>query len=486
MRELISLLKIIKKESFFSSIKSILYKSMLFSFFLVLFSCNESTKPETVTFSGTVALEGETDFSEVKVSLYKPVELDTALVRVNQQYPNIGVQISQETEFDHREHSTLYSTTTNASGGWEIKDVAPGTYNVVAEKDSFGWDYNFVANNSQTSFLLYKEIYLSGIISTDTEMFPNHHYVITNDLVISNNVSLLVNEGVWIRVDGFYKIEISGSLNINGDLENYVHFTTNEDSLIIGKWRFIEGDNVDNIDVNFLILNYSKNGIRIRNSSNISIKNSIVRKNSLTGIHLYSVSDSYINNCILVNNEQSLLAQYNSNNYIDKSIFINSVDGIKLEYSDNQIIENYFEGHHYGIHSQLKPNSSIKHNEFFKNTYGSVCTGCDPIYSANNFNFNNVSIWIATEYFSINSKPDIKFNNFENNEYAVKMTGSASGGNIHDIDATNNWWGTSVDLFIQDLIWDKHDEGPDSIYTGEIFFIPYKNSKIDTAGIVTL
>ena len=48
----------------------------------------------------------------VTVSLYAPVELpvesrmpaaDTALVRINQEYPNIGVQISQETEFDQRE-----------------------------------------------------------------------------------------------------------------------------------------------------------------------------------------------------------------------------------------------------------------------------------------------------------------------------------------------------------------------------------------------
>ena len=75
----------------FSSFKS---KSLPFFFFLISFfliiSCGkDSTKPDTVTFSGTVTLEGQTDHSGVKVSLYKPVELDTALVRINQQYPNI-------------------------------------------------------------------------------------------------------------------------------------------------------------------------------------------------------------------------------------------------------------------------------------------------------------------------------------------------------------------------------------------------------------
>lgn len=62
--------------------------------YLILFSCEESTKPETVTFSGTVTLEGEIDHAGAKVSLYKPVELDTALVRINQQCSQIDVQNS--------------------------------------------------------------------------------------------------------------------------------------------------------------------------------------------------------------------------------------------------------------------------------------------------------------------------------------------------------------------------------------------------------
>ncbi len=78
----------------------------LFSFFLT--TCSTSTNSDKqVVFSGTVTLEGESDFSGVTVSLYNLVELDTALVRINQDYPNIGVQISQETEFDHREQNKI-------------------------------------------------------------------------------------------------------------------------------------------------------------------------------------------------------------------------------------------------------------------------------------------------------------------------------------------------------------------------------------------
>lgn len=95
----------------------------LFSYFIFHFSffssCSSPTSSNKVTFSGTVTLEDTTDYSGVTVALYAPVELDTALVRINKEYPNIGVQISQETEFDHREHTPLYTTTTKADGSWE-------------------------------------------------------------------------------------------------------------------------------------------------------------------------------------------------------------------------------------------------------------------------------------------------------------------------------------------------------------------------------
>ena len=112
-------------------------KAVLNAFCIVLsaflfITCSQSSESgeDLVTFSGTVTLEDTTDHSGVKVSLYKPVELDTALVRINQEYPNIGVQISQETEFDHREHEPLYTTLTNADGSWKIENVTKGEYNL--------------------------------------------------------------------------------------------------------------------------------------------------------------------------------------------------------------------------------------------------------------------------------------------------------------------------------------------------------------------
>ena len=81
--------------------------TIFFIFYFVFFinTCSDPSSSNKVTFSGTVTLEDTTDFSGVTVSLYAPVEMpvesripaaDTALVRINEQYPNIGVQISPQ------------------------------------------------------------------------------------------------------------------------------------------------------------------------------------------------------------------------------------------------------------------------------------------------------------------------------------------------------------------------------------------------------
>ncbi len=108
------------------------------------FSYSEGTKPEdeTVTFSGTVILEGQTDQSEVTIALYKPVAPDIVLARINQQYPNIGVwhkatssgQISQETEFNHRAHTPVATTVSDIDGNWRIGNVKSGEHHIVVSK----------------------------------------------------------------------------------------------------------------------------------------------------------------------------------------------------------------------------------------------------------------------------------------------------------------------------------------------------------------
>ena len=116
----------------------------LFSFFFLFFaitSCSSPTETPKGSLTGTVSLEGQSDFSNITVALYELAYLDTTITRINQQYPHIGVIINQHTEFDHRLQSQIKQSETLADGSFEIKKIPTGTFNLVAQKADFGFKY---------------------------------------------------------------------------------------------------------------------------------------------------------------------------------------------------------------------------------------------------------------------------------------------------------------------------------------------------------
>ena len=168
---------------------------------ILLISCSDSTSSEnTVTIRGTVFLEGRNDNSGVKVRLYRPVELDTTVVRLNEKYPTIGVSISQKTEFDHRSEKALYTTTSKSDGSWEINNVTAENHHIVAEKDSFGWKYSYnIDSHSKINLdTLYKSLYFTNILSNDISV--NNSFLVIDDLFIPEGRVLRIGNGSTVLI----------------------------------------------------------------------------------------------------------------------------------------------------------------------------------------------------------------------------------------------------------------------------------------------
>jgi hypothetical protein len=101
--------------------------------FLTIFSiataCSKNpTNPDTFSLSGTVHLEGQEDNGGVTVALYNLVESDTAVVRLQKEFPFVGVPISQQTEFDHRLAEAVYATKTRTDGLFRFLEEDKNTY----------------------------------------------------------------------------------------------------------------------------------------------------------------------------------------------------------------------------------------------------------------------------------------------------------------------------------------------------------------------
>ena len=195
----------------------------LLSFFLFGGGCSDNpSEPEGVTYSGKVTLEGETDFSDVTIGLYKPVEIDPDLLEINQNYPNIGVEFTQQTEFYHREQQPAYSTKTNASGDWSIEGVGDGKYHIVFEKEGFGWQVIYNVSSTNNAINLKKSLKLSGNY-LENMIIPGGTFVeIEQDVFFRNTAALSIESGVIIAFKNNSSLSIEGNFICHGTLDKNI------------------------------------------------------------------------------------------------------------------------------------------------------------------------------------------------------------------------------------------------------------------------
>ncbi|MDD3533925.1 MAG: carboxypeptidase-like regulatory domain-containing protein, partial [Candidatus Cloacimonetes bacterium] len=162
---------------------------------LIVMSC--CTEPETSSLKGTVLLVNDSgdpandplDHSGVTVALYELASLDTTLVRINAEYPQIGVLISQATDFDHRYQTPVATTTSAADGSFELKEIDPGSYNLVILNEGWGISYkhNLEVTKGETldpgSMNLYPIVTFGSTALEPVTFKAEHTYVIPGDMI---------------------------------------------------------------------------------------------------------------------------------------------------------------------------------------------------------------------------------------------------------------------------------------------------------------
>lgn len=400
----------------------------LILYFLFITCSDQSSGNNKVTFSGIVALEGETDFSGVTVSLYELVELDTALVRINQQYPNIGVQISQQTEFDHREQLAAATATTNPDGSWEIK-VEEGIYNIVAEKNGFGWAYIYEIEQGNNNIALKNVITLAGDYLNAVNIPAGSFIEITEDVNFSENASLIINSPVTILFKNNSRLTINGNISFLNEALTTIYndpTTTNNNNINI------QVSSNEKVTLRNMLFFDTFNSLYINNSTDVSISNSIFY-NSVNCIQIFNSDSVFISNSIFYNCETPASTEV-SNTIITKNIIGKyESDGYKAGSGSAATIEQnlFFDGDNaLNVNPGLVTESSsliVKNNDFIDNRVH-INIGGLAIVQANLNNF----------LFST--------------DYVVRMpTTNAT------FDFTSNYWAVFSDFEIGNRIYDVND-----------------------------
>ncbi|WP_457618695.1 hypothetical protein [Lutibacter sp.] len=410
--------------------------------FLILFffSCSSPTKSEGITISGRVVLEDTTDYSGVTVSLYKPVELDTALVRINQEYPNIGVQISQETEFDHREHTPVYTTTTDKNGNWKIENVTPGTYNVVAEKEGWGWEYVLEHNGETVGQITLKPlVVLEGTITENVNLTDETIWI-RNDIYVPRGIVFLIIN-CTVLIDEGVSITINGEFNSQANSQNWNKIFPMD---INKQWKLIEFQHGSGVILKRTIIKGASQGI-VNKVHNPSIFESIFR-NNYVGIYNFNIDYSIsFNNNLFCFNEIGLESSIVRDNRIYNNLFYKNNIGLKVVSSQDvndynssvYISRNVFRENVYDIFinhpfatNYIATSGIIEYNEF-KNSQISIRMGRNGIVEGSNNNFINIE------------------------QYFVQLT---APNNKDTLNYQNNYWGYVDIIAIKDKIWDAEDD----------------------------
>ena len=256
---------------------------------------------------------------------------------------------------------------------------------------------------------IYSQTNISGIINANqTWTIAGSPYIVTNNILVNDNVTLTINPGVIVKFDFDKLLQIDGELIAQGTSSNKIIFTSNQITPQPGDWGGIVFSGysdaaVFDVNENYLsgsillncVVKYggaNRLGVIELEGAEPLIKNSIISKNTATGI-LVTSPPNWPSPRILGN-----IIAYNSYSSLSEG------GGIKLICASNFKINN---------------------NLFYGNTSSSISSG---IHSAcmygtefeinNNIFVSNVSQSNGTISISINnggSIVDITHNTFIDN-----------------------------------------------------------------------
>ncbi len=447
-----------------------------------LVGCTNSTKPKKGTISGTVFLfddrseqKGFVDPTGINVQIYSSAPVDTSLIRIIGDFPGLGVVANQHTEFDHRYYNPIAQVQTDGNGRFKFEGITEGLYNIVAEKEGWGWIYSIgVRINENCELTLYPETIIPSYTNEIIEMLSDHHYLVNDNSLVGG---LTLNDNVWLRMGA------SNSLTVNGPIskpsEGYFYICADDPQATMPASVNINGPGSHNL--NNVVVRGINNGMRFANSEvhltesrfdkcqsalELSACSGDITHSVFTGIHgsgqaigAYSSSQIFTHNLIKSYSMAISLRMESSasceDSYLDAVICIEITTGSTAGIRYNE------------MRAQTRAVSTEGPQTFqvsYSNISGSTCffIGSPVLSDLNKVNYNNLRS--GTLYaFANRANPalrDYQFD-FRNNHYL----------------------GLSDIGLIPQMITDQNDETDPRFNRFYINYLPLQTSRVSQAGI---
>jgi outer membrane protein assembly factor BamB/DNA-binding MarR family transcriptional regulator len=349
--------------------------------------------------------------------------------------------------------------------------------------------------------------YVSGLILTNTTWTnTNSPYILIGNTLVEENITLLIEPGVEVKFDDDIYIKIKGKLVAQGNEVDNILFTSNNTSPAPGDWDTIlfadesidatfypNGTYNDGSILQYCMIEYS-NGISTISAAPF-IDHCIIKNGNSNGISIdtaalendpafIKITNSTISNI----NGNGIFCDMNTIFYIENNTIKNNgqrgifqTNAVSTLIARYNIIEN---NGNYGVYSSFADDDLIQHNEISENNgglllYGGTYEVCYNMIKENT-NVNSI-ILVDHQYGSSievklhnntiinNSAPNliyrkneflllapilyVNFNNLINN-----VTYEIYNDHDTDMDAKNNWWGTTNTTEIGERVFDYYDD----------------------------
>jgi len=395
------------------------------------------------------------------------------------------------------------------------------------------------------TFQLYADTILVGGIMEESETWTNENtYIVYEDLVVPEGITLTILQGVEVRINYARGITIdNGELQVLGNQTDSVYFVPNYSSPgQTWKWKgivAIVNISTSNMYVNYAQVSGAETAIKLENSQNVRIENSSLVncqnlgfqilnssscilnhcavKNNYDGIEIFGdylgvSSNNIISNCVIENQNHNVYIYRNlggicQNNLIKRNIIQSGNSGLWIynmglaTNSQNVIEQNIFcnNGGEVGYGLYLDHDSTVvRSNIFYRN---SIAVFCDRkadncMITNNSFYKNKSAVVVGT---------DSKGNKYSNNTFSQNTQELFSFKEINDVELKSNnmlhnyghrnivvnnsntdlsvienFWGTTDTAQIHNFIYDSLDNPT----LGKLTFIPFLEN-MDTSNPIS-
>lgn len=371
--------------------------------------------------------------------------------------------------------SAIFAETYSDLSGYFKTQLANGIYNVVYSKEGYQTyqvDNVFVGsdliidNYTMSSKTL---IAISGYV--EGNWTKKNTYKVVGNITVDFNKVLNIEEGTEIKFEGKYSLIVNGKLNVAGNVNNYVKFSSSKVPPARDDWNqiVVYGEAV----MNYSLIEYGKensdwNGmIRVLGKANIS--NSIIRETNGTAISITSSSSNAIINNEIYSSDWAIIvdgagASNISNNRINNTrlggILVRS-NALNTELTNNTI----------GNCGQMcislfGTNTLVNKNIVFNSNYGISVNTNNPSIFNNTIIFNNYGIFLDNNETS-KIAPVINSNILaHNNMYAIYSLGKPKPSQVaYNLFYANNLNGNNnLPIGVGSIITKNNNGTPSDTY----------------------